>query len=371
VTTAPRFVVVTPPRDAWQTVHGARRYYHGGDRYRRLADGILGAHGEVRHLDFDPEATDEERVAALDALLPEADAVVVAPWLGLGDPALPPFDPARLSLAPTLKAVAGTFDLRLGWIDLDEAGRRGVTVVDTSRTMTPTVAEFAVGITLALLRDIPAAIDVVRSGAWPEAPKDAGAFVFRDLADCRVGLAGFGTINRHYRRFIEPYGCEVRVYDPFVGAEEAAAHGVMPTGSLVELARVSDVFMVAIPPTPTTLGVIDAATIDALAPGSLFVLVSRMAVVEQDALWRRVQAGELRAAVDVYDPEPPPTDAFFRTHPNVLPTPHIAGNVQFAHERCFTEACEDALRVVLGEEPRHAATVRDKRLYDGTLEGDA
>jgi phosphoglycerate dehydrogenase-like enzyme len=96
-----------------------------------------------------------------------------------------------------------------------------------------------------------------------------------------------------------------------------------------------------------------------------------MAVVEQDALWRRVQAGELRAAVDVYDPEPPPADAFFRTHPNVLPTPHIAGSVQFAHERCFTEACEDALRVVRGEEPRHAATVRDKRLYDGTLEGDA
>jgi phosphoglycerate dehydrogenase-like enzyme len=265
--------------------------------------------------------------------------------------------------------VAGTFDLRLGWIDLDECERRGVTVVDTSRTMTPTVAEFAVGITFALLRDIPAAIDVVRTGSWPEAPKDAGAFVFRDLADCRVGLAGFGSINRHYRRFIEPYGCEVRVYDPFLGADDAAASGVVPTGSLVELARQSDIFVVAIPPTPATLGVIDAAVIDALAAGSLFVLVSRMAVVEQEALWRRVQAGELRAAIDVYDPEPPPADAWLRRSPDVLPTPHIAGNVQFAHERCFTEACEDAIRVVRGEAPRNGATARDKRLYDGTLEG--
>ena len=52
---------------------------------------------------------------------------------------------------------------------------------------------------------------------------------------------------------------------------------------------------------------------------------------------------------------------------NVLPTPHIAGNVPFAHERCLTEACADAVRVLAGEEPHHAATVRDKRLYDGTL----
>lgn len=125
--------------------------------------------------------------------------------------------------------------------------------------------------------------------------------------------------------------------------------------------------VVAIPPTPSTLGVIDASVIDALPPGSLFVLLSRMAVVDQDALWRRVQAEEIRVAVDVFQPEPPPSDAWFRRSPNVLPTPHIAGNVQFAHERCFREACADAVRVLSGEAPHHGASVRDKRLYDGTL----
>jgi phosphoglycerate dehydrogenase-like enzyme len=234
--------------------------------------------------------------------------------------------------------------------------------------MTPTVAEFGVGITLALLRDIPAAIDIVRGGGWPEAPRDAGADVFRDLAECRVGLAGYGTINRHYRRFIVPYGCPVTIYDPFVGEEAVAADAVTRAGSLVELARSSDILVVSIPPTPATLGVIAADVIDALAPGSLFVLLSRMAVVEQEALWRRARAGELRVAVDVYDPEPPPADAWFRRAPNVLPTPHIAGNVQFAHERCFREACLDAARILGGEAPHNPATVRDKRLYDGTLE---
>lgn len=368
MTTRPLLLVVTPPEDGWQTVHGSRRYLHGGRRYRDIADEILGPHGEVRHLDWDPSASPEARSESLDAQLPDAHAIVVAPWLGLGEPELATFDEPRLSRGAALRVIAGTFDFRLGWIDLDEAARRGITVVDTSRTMTPTVAEFGVGITFALLRDIPAAIDVVRDGRWPEAPKDAGPYVFRDLADCRVGLAGYGTINRHYRRFIGPYGCEVRIYDPFVGPDVAEADAVTPVGSLVDLARSSDILVVSIPPTPTTLRAIDASVIDALAPGSLFVLLSRMAVVDQDALWRRVRAGELRAAVDVYDPEPPPPDAWFRRDPNVLPTPHIAGNAQFAHERCFAEACCDALRVLRGEPPHHAATIRDKRLYDGTLE---
>src|SRR5262249_33948176 len=193
--------------------------------------------------------------------------------------------------------------------------------------------------------------------------------VFRDLGDCRVGLAGYGSINRHYRNFVAPYGCEVGIFDPLADDAVATTDSVRRYDSLVDLAGASDIFVVAIPPTPTTPRVIDAAVIDALAPGSLFVLVSRMAVVEQDALWQRVRAGEIRAAIDVYDPEPPPADAWFRHAPNVLPTPHIAGNTPFAHDRCLTEACADAVRVLSGERAVHAASARDKAIYEGTRVG--
>ena len=244
-----------------------------------------------------------------------------------------------------------------------------MTVVDTSRTMTWTVAEFGVAITLALLRDIPAEIDAVRRGGWPDASRSRSRYVFRDLADCRIGLAGYGSINRHVRRFVAPYGSPVSVFDPLMDDAVAEADSVARAGSLVELAGGSDIFIVAIPTTPSTLEVIDASVIDALPTGSLFVLLSRMAVVEQEPLWRRVRAEELRVAVDVYTPEPPPADAWFRTAPNVLPTPHIAGNVPFAHERCLTEACADAVRIVNGEAAQHAATVRDKGIYEGKPEG--
>jgi phosphoglycerate dehydrogenase-like enzyme len=362
-----RFVVLSPPEDGVQDVDGLRRHLHGGRRIRDLAEATVGPHREVEHLDWLPGGPLDRSAADLDASLADADALVLAPWLPWpGSPDFPVFDDARFDRAPRLRVVAGTFDFRFSWIDLDAATRHAVVVVDTSRSMTPTVAEFGVGITLALLRDIPAAIDVVRRGGWFDAPAGVGAFVFRDLADCRIGLAGYGSINRHYRRYVRPYGCEVASYDPFVSADVFDADAVQQAGSLIELAEQSDIFVVAIPPTPATIGVIDARVIGALARGSLVVLLSRMAVVDQEALWARVRAGELRAAVDVFDPEPPPSQAWFRREPNVLPTPHIAGNTQFAHERCFTEACLDAVRVVHGEAPHYAATARDRRLYEGT-----
>src|SRR5262245_27047156 len=361
----PVFLVVTPLEDGLQLVHGSKRYLHGGERYRSMAEAILSPHREVGHLEWAPDWPLDVRAESLDARLSEAHALIMAPWLT--SPELPVFDAARLQRAANLKVIAGTYDYRLGWVDLDAAARRGVIVVDTSRTMTSTVAEFGVAITLALLRDIPAAIEVVRNGGWFDSPRSGGGYVFGDLADCRVGLAGYGSINRHFRRYIAPFGCEVGIYDPFVSEDVVTVDSVARADSLVELARASDILVVAIPPTPSTLGVIDASVIEAIPSGSLFVLLSRMAVVEQGPLWQRVRAGELRAAIDVFEPEPPPSDAWFRRAPNVLPTPHIAGNAYYAHERCFREACADAARVLSGDAPRHAASVRDKRLYDGTL----
>ncbi len=362
----PRVLVVAPDEDGRRDVDGVSRYIHGGMRYRSVADEILGPVADVTHEAWRPDASSGDWSVSIDTDAGGIDGIVLAPWLM----DLSPFDEERLDRAEGLRVIAGTFDYRLGWIDVADANRRGISVIDTSRTMTPTVAEFGVAITLALLRDIPGSIEVVRDGRWPDRPKAADRFVFRDLADCRVGLAGYGTINRHYRRFVRGFGCRVATYDPFVDEDALTADDVRRTSSLVDLASGSDVLVVAIPPTPTTLGVIDAAVIDALPAGSLFVLLSRMAVVEQEALWRRVRDHELRAAVDVYDPEPPPADAWFRRDPNVLPTPHIAGNVQFAHERCFREACIDTARVLRGEPPLHAASPGDQHLYAGSVDGE-
>ena len=111
--------------------------------------------------------------------------------------------------------------------------------------------------------------------------------------------------------------------------------------------------------------IINRDVISALPKGALFVLVTRMAVVEQEPLWERLKAEEIAAAIDVFAPEPPPEDAWFRNHPNVQVNTHIAGGTDFCHRRCFTEACKDAIAVVTGNEPKWKPTNFDDQSYKG------
>lgn len=337
----------------------------GGRPVADPAGSPLEGRATLRRVDWLEAMEEEERAARFDAALPGADAVVVSPWSAR----MPRFTAERWGKASGLKVIAGTFDNRFGhWIDVGEAHRRGVTLIDTSRSMTPTVAEFALAMTLNLLRDIPAAIQLVRQGEWSTRPWDQPGFVFGDLTGRRVGLAGYGSINRRYGELLAPFRCAVTACDPFVSDGVLAEAGIGRAGSLPELAAASEIFVVGIPPTPATQGIVGEEVIEALPRGALFVLVTRMAVVDQGALWRRVEAGEIRAAVDVFAPEPPPVEASFRASPFVLPTPHIAGNTTYCHRRCFTTACDDALAVLAGGTATYAVSVRDDRLYRGTLE---
>jgi phosphoglycerate dehydrogenase-like enzyme len=315
-----------------------------------------------KRTDIDVRAIEvSQRRAAFAAVAAEADAVVIAPWGGQGLEAIPDW----LDAAPRASVVAGTFDFRFDQISAHDIFRadRSVTVIDTSRTLTPTVAEFCLGMILNLLREVPDQIGLVRAGGWTQEWRDVRGFVGGDLAGRSVGLAGYGVINRTLARLLAPFECQVSAFDPHVPAQEMAAAGVRAVADLVDLAETSEIFVVGIPELPTTTGIIDRSVIDALPAGALFVLPTRMAVVDQSALRDRVLAGQLRAAVDVYSPEPPPADSWLRTHPDVLPTPHLAGNTAQGHRRCFRIACAEAVAALAGRPLRHAVTEADAVRY--------
>lgn len=333
-------------------------------RFADPAGSPLEALVDLRRVDWLDSMDDERRAQLFDEALPDAAAIVVSPWTM----DMPPFTAERWAKASRLKVIAGTFDNRFEpWIDVVDARRRGVTVVDTSRSMTPTVAEFALAMTFNLMRDIPASIQLVRQGEWKTDRWDQPGFVYGDLTGRRVGLAGFGSINRRYAELLRPFHCSVMTHDPFVSDADLAEAGLTRVGSLRDLAAESEIFVIGIPPTPATQQIISREVIDALPSGANVILVTRMAVVDQDALWRRAEAGEIRAAVDVFAPEPPPADASFRTSPFVLPTPHIAGDTGYCHRRCFTTACADVIAVLTGQPLLYAATPHDDKLYRGTV----
>ena len=327
---------------------------------------LLKTAGTVRNLDLATNSDADERCRVFEAALQNTDVIISAPW---GHQNIPNFTPRVLDNARRLKVISGTFDNRFdGWLDVADAKRRGITVIDTSRSMTPTVAEFALAMMLNLLRNIPHEIDRVRRGEWHDGWYDLKGFVAGDLTDRRVGLAGFGSICRRLSELLKPFHCDIRAYDPFVPDDTLHNYDVSRADSLEELAAWSELFVVGLPPTPATLKIINSQVINAMPLGSLFVLVTRMAVVEQDALWRRTRAGEIRAAVDVFAPEPPPPDSPIRSDCNVLPTPHLAGNAAFAHRRCFTTACEEALAALTGKPLKYEVSIWDATMYAGKIQ---
>ena len=337
----PRVVVVETP-------HSAAR--HWSRAARETLDGFA-------------DWTTVAGAEGLDTALPDAEALLFCGWGNLG---VGRIDAERLERAPRLRHVGSTCHYRQAeWIDVAAARRRGIAFSETAPVMSPWVAEYALALALAVLRRIPQEHEVVGRGEWvPGFEHDPPEWPDRLEGRC-VGLASFGEIHRHLTRYLSGFGCDWQAYDPFVPAERIEAAGGRKAEDLVALAARSEVFFVATPPNPKTIGLISRAVIEALPLGAVFVLVSRMAVVEQAPLIDRLAKGELRAAIDVYEPEPPEPDSPLRTLPNVVHTPHRAGNTRGAHNGVFLAQVEEARRHFAGEPLRYPLRDELVALFEG------
>jgi phosphoglycerate dehydrogenase-like enzyme len=315
------------------------------------------AFADVVEIDL-PAAKPEMERARFDTALADADGLLLAGWYDAGVGRL---SRERLAQAGGLRFIGGqASDRQAQFLDLDAAAAARITVVDTSRVMSPWVAEYELALTLAALRRLPQEHELVGAGGWLSY-RDAPDEVDR-LAGRRVGLASFGAIHRHFAALLVPFQTTWQAYDPFVETDEIEAAGGSRADSLVEMATRSEIFCVATPPNDTTIGLIDRAVIEAIPAGGVFVLVSRMIVVDQVALIERLERGELRAGIDVYEPEPPPPDHPLRRLPNVVHAPHRAGGTLRAHRAVFEETCREAFRFFAGEPIRYPLRVEQARL---------
>jgi phosphoglycerate dehydrogenase-like enzyme len=326
------------------------------------AEAVLASFADRFDVGLDPAAPEAERVAAVDAALADADGLVICGWGGQGIGYL---SAERLATMPRLRYVGSTTHYRQAeWIDVAAARARGIGMSETAPIMSPWVAEYELLLGLAALRRMPQEHEVVGQGGWiGDFYHDPPGWPDR-LQGRRVGLASFGEIHRHLARMLAPFECDWQAFDPFVPAERIEAAGGRKTDDLVTMAARSEILFIATPPNPQTIGLISRAVIEALPVGAVFVLVSRMAVVEQPPLMERLQRKELRAAIDVYEPEPPEPDSPLRHLPNVIHTPHRAGLTAGAHRGVFTAQCEEARRFFGGEPLKYPLRPELVQLFD-------
>ncbi len=185
----------------------------------------------------------------------------------------------------------------------------------------PYVAECALMLILNALR---------RTARWSHQLKAEGKWRDRtthnrSLYGKRVSIHGFGGVARALTRLLQPFDPVITTWDPFVGDEVLAGHGVNRAASVGALFSETDVLVELLPLTPETAGSVDETLLRSLPDGACFINIGRGAVIDEDALIRVASEGKIEVALDVYAQEPLPVDSPLRALPNVFLTPHMGG----------------------------------------------
>lgn len=266
--------------------------------------------------------------------------------------------------APGLRLLGELEGDRFGHrLDLAAAQARGVRVVDTSHGSSWPTAEWALGLALIGLRNAGALFRrmIAREPTFlPAAERSGPGYERAELSGKRIGMIGFGHVARHLVELLRPFHVEIEAFDPYVPRELATAYDIVfaPLERVLE----ADVVFVLVPRTPGTEGMLGAPELDRLRAGSVFVNVSRGAVVETSALVSRLMRGDIIACLDVFDPEPMPLDSPVVDLPNVFLSPHVAGVTEESRRRFFSLMVDECLRSFEGLEPRSELTAEIVRL---------
>ncbi|WP_198670543.1 2-hydroxyacid dehydrogenase [Oceanicella sp. SM1341] len=206
-------------------------------------------------------------------------------------------------------------------IDCEAARARGVRVLRTTGSNAVAVAETALGMMLALERNIVRGHVALRGGDWA---KSALAPTSGTLSGKVVGIVGLGHIGRALAGLLRGFGCTVLYSQRTrLDAEREAALGVRFV-ALDALLSQADVVSLHCPLTPETAGMIGAAALARMKPTALLVNLARGGVVDEEALADAIEAGALRgAATDVFATEPMTPGHRLSRLDRVIVTPHL------------------------------------------------
>ncbi len=196
-------------------------------------------------------------------------------------------------------------------VDLRAAEERGIAVVRCPLARRDAVVDTSLAMGLSLLRDLPGLHDRARSGVWARAELPGRTMGLVRGLD--VGVIGYGLIGRRATEAWRNLGARVRWHDP-------AVNGSLPMADLLALSRVVTLHCSL---TPTSVGILDAAAFEQMAPGTLVINTARGACVDLAALQQAEHLGGV--GLDVFPQEPCPELAALAVSPRTILTPHAAG----------------------------------------------
>lgn len=226
-----------------------------------------------------------------------------------------------LAAAKKLKVV-GRLGVGLDNIDMDICLARGIKVFPATGANSLSVVEYVIGSAMMLLRGAYFANAAMVAGEFPKTK-----LIGREIAGKRLGLVGFGAIARDAAAHGRMLGMTVAAYDPYVPADDKVWQGAERL-ELDALLSTSDVISIHLPLTPETKGLIGKDAFTRMKPDAILINAARGGIMDEAALVAALKGGKLGgAAIDVFSEEPlRGAGKLFADVPNLILTPHIAGN---------------------------------------------
>jgi lactate dehydrogenase-like 2-hydroxyacid dehydrogenase len=205
-------------------------------------------------------------------------------------------DGAMMDRLPNLEIIA---NMGVGYdrVDAAEAGRRGIIVTNTPDVLTEEVADTALGLLIATVRQLPQVDRYLRAGKWLQRDYPLTA----TLRGRKIGIVGLGRIGKAIARRLEAFGLEIAYH----GRSQQPGVPYRYYPDLTAMARDVDVLMCVAPGGPETKHLVNADVLRALGPDGVVINVGRGSVVDELALIAALRDKViLTAGLDVFEDEP-------------------------------------------------------------------
>jgi len=299
-----------------------------------LAEELSPATVEALGPDFEIRQTDGSDRSQLLSAIADVDAILVRSATQL--------DAEAIAAAKNLKVIARA-GVGLDNVDIKAATQAGVMVVNAPTSNIVSAAELTVGHILSLARHIPQASSALKDGEWKRS-KYTGI----ELFEKKIGIIGLGRIGALVAARLKGFDTKILAYDPYITSARAAQLGVQLV-TLDELLAQADFITIHMPKTPETVGMLGAEAFKKMKSTAYVVNVARGGLVDEEALYTALQAGDIAGAgVDVFSKEPSTDLPFFKLD-NVVVTPHLGASTDEAQEKAGVSVAKSVRLALAGE----------------------
>jgi phosphoglycerate dehydrogenase-like enzyme len=258
-----------------------------------------------------------------------------------------------------IQSVGAGFDR----IDTEAAAALRIPVANVPGQNAKSVAEFTVGLMIALQRQILLADREIKAGRYGEIRKTLFKQGLSEIDGSKIGLVGLGSIGQHVARILTMLGAAVSYYDGWRQSPETEAQLQVGYKPLEALLAESDIVSLHVPLNDTTRGLMGQQELELMSPGSLLINTARGEVVDQAALAHMLELGRIGgAAIDVFSPEPPgPENPLLNLSPaardRLVVTPHIAGVTIGAMRKMLQASMANIEKAISGQSPANVVNL--------------